>query len=167
MGYIDLYYCDESHFGLTPNVCYAWQHNSKPTFLPAAKGKRLSVLGLMSPCNKFFSRIFEGNINSDAAIAVIDEFCQTITKRTVIVIDNALLHRSKKFTAKIKEWEEQDLLIYYLPPYSPELNIIEILWRFIKYQWLPFDAFTSFQNLKYRIEGILDNIGSKYRINFY
>ncbi|MEG2480357.1 MAG: transposase, partial [Mucinivorans sp.] len=61
----------------------------------------------------------------------------------------------------------QDLWIYYLPPYSPELNIIEILWRFIKYQWLPFDAFLNFQNLKERIAELLNIIGSKYIIKFY
>ncbi|MEG2820654.1 MAG: transposase, partial [Muribaculaceae bacterium] len=137
-----------------------------PVLLPASKGKRLSVLGLMTPDCKLFSRTLEGSINSDNAIAVMDEFCQTITKRTIVVIDNAI-HRSKKFMAKIEQWKEQDLWIYYLPPYSPELNIIEILWRFIKYQWLPFDAFLNFQNLKERIAELLNIIGSKYIINFY
>jgi transposase len=28
------------------------------------------------------------------------------------------------------------LILKYLPPYSPELNLIEILWRHIKYRWL-------------------------------
>jgi transposase len=32
------------------------------------------------------------------------------------------------------------LIIKYLPPYSPELNLIEILWRRIKYTWLPFSS---------------------------
>ncbi|MFR9590589.1 MAG: transposase, partial [Rikenellaceae bacterium] len=105
-----------------------------PILLPASKGKRLSVLGLMTPDCKLFSRIFEGSINSDSAITVMDEFCQTITKRTVVVIDNAPIHRSKKFMAKVEQWRELDLWIYFLPPYSPELNIIEILWRFMKYQ---------------------------------
>lgn len=167
MEYIDLYYCDESHFGLTPNVGYAWQHKDNPILLPASKGKRLSVLGLMTPDCKLFSRTFEGSINSDSAIAVMDEFCQTITKRTIVVIDNAPIHRSKKFMAKIEQWREQDLWIYYLPPYSPELNIIEILWRFIKYKWLPFVAFLNFQNLKERIAELLNIIGSKYIIKFY
>ncbi|MDR1180459.1 MAG: transposase, partial [Bacteroidales bacterium] len=36
---------------------------------------------------------------------------------------------------------------FFLPPYSPELNKIEILWRFIKYKWLPFEPFLNFQNL--------------------
>ncbi|MGL5938699.1 MAG: IS630 family transposase [Phocaeicola sp.] len=167
MRYIDLYYCDESHFGLTPNVGYAWQHKDNPVLLPAAKGKRLSVLGLMTPDCKLFSRTFEGAINSDGAIAAMDEFCQKITKRTVVVIDNAPIHRSKKFMAKIKKWKEQGLWVYYLPPYSPELNRIEILWQFIKYRWLPFDAFLNFQKLKERLNDTLNKIGTKCIINFY
>lgn len=166
MGYIELYYCDESHFGLTPNVGYAWQKKDAPILLPASKGKRLSVLGLMTPDCKLFSRIFEGSINSDSAITVMDEFCQTITKRTVVVIDNAPIHRSKKFMAKVEQWRELDLWIYFLPPYSPELNIIEILWRFMKYQWLPFDAYLNFMRLKARVAEVLECVGLKYRINF-
>lgn len=52
--------------------------------------------------------------------------------------------------AKIQEWEEQDVFIFFLPPYSPELNLIEILWRRIKYNWIPFDAYICLQNLKER-----------------
>jgi len=33
--YIDLYFGDESHFGLTPNVPYAWQMKGKQILLPA------------------------------------------------------------------------------------------------------------------------------------
>ena len=166
MGYIDLYYCDESHFGLTPNVCYAWQHKDRPVLLPASKSNRMSVLCFINPDCKFFSRVFEGSVNSDDAIAVMDEFCQTITRRTIVVIDNAPIHRSKKFMAKIREWEQQDLWIYFLPPYSPELNIIEIVWRFIKYQWLPHDAFLNFKNLKERLTETINQIETKSIINF-
>ena len=31
-GFIDLFYGDESHFGLTPNVPYAWQLKDKPLY---------------------------------------------------------------------------------------------------------------------------------------
>lgn len=167
MGYIDLYYCDESHFGLTPNVAYAWQHKDKPILLPASKGKKLSIFGLMSPDCKLSSWMVEGSINSDIAIAMMNEFCQTITKRTIVVIDNAPIHRSEKFMAKIEQWKEQDLWIYFLPTYSPELNIIEILWRFIKYKWLPFDAFRNFQNLKERLCEVVVKIGTKLTVNYY
>lgn len=47
----------------------------------------------MTPDCKFSSRLVEASVNSDIAIARIDEFCHTITKRTVVVIDNAPIHR--------------------------------------------------------------------------
>ena len=56
-------------------------------------------------------------------IDFLDEFCETITKKTVIILDNASIHKSTIFTAKIKEWEEQDLIIYFTPLF--ELNLIE------------------------------------------
>jgi len=67
---------------------------------------------------------------------------------------------------KVKHWQEQDLYIFFLPAYSPELNNIEMLWKKIKYQWLHFDAFLSWQNLQQHLEHILDNINLKYIINF-
>ncbi|WP_159086002.1 transposase [Flavobacterium faecale] len=53
-----------------------------------------------------------------------------------------------------------------MPPYSPELNLIEILWRRIKYQWLDFDAYKSFENLKEKLNFVLTNFGIKYDIKF-
>ncbi len=39
------------------------------------------------------------------------------------------------------KWHRPKLSIYRIPPYSPELNMIEIVWRKIKYEWLPFSAY--------------------------
>jgi len=66
----------------------------------------------------------------------------------------------------MKEGEEQDVLIFLLPPYSPELNLIEKLWRRIKYQWIPFDAYLSFQNLEERLLFVFNNMGKQYDIIF-
>jgi transposase len=41
----------------------------------------------------------------------------------------------------------QGLYLLFLPPYCPELNLIEILWRKIKYEWLPVSAYESFKDL--------------------
>ncbi|MFR9558927.1 MAG: transposase, partial [Rikenellaceae bacterium] len=44
--------------------------------------------------------------------------------KNIAIIILPYLHRSKKFMAKVEQWRELDLWIYFLPPYSPELNII-------------------------------------------
>jgi len=53
-----------------------------------------------------------------------------------------------------------------LPTYSPQLNIIEILWRFIKYSWLNTDAYESWKSLVKAVEDVLRDVGEKYKINF-
>ena len=165
-GYLDIYFCDESHFGLTPNVPYAWQRKDNPILLPAAKGKFLNVIGLMTRKNNLFFEVLETTFNTDKVISFMDRFVAQTVKRTVIILDNSPIHKSNKFMVKIKEWEEQDVFIFFLPPYSPELNLIEILWRRIKYQWMPFDAYICFQNLKERLSYVLGNFGNKYDIIF-
>lgn len=165
-GYIDLYFGDESHFGLVPNVPYAWQSKENPILQPSLKSKRLTVFGLMNMKCSLFSKVITGSLDTIKLIGYIDEFAKTLKKRTVLVLDNAPIHRSKLFKSKIQEWEQLDLYIYFLPPYSPELNKIEILWRFIKYSWLPFEAYASFEKLEQGIANILDQVGKKYIINY-
>lgn len=165
-GYIDLYFGDESHFGLTPNVPYAWQTKDDPILLPAAKGKYLNVVGLMSRKAKLYHRVLQTTFNSEKLIDFLGGFAEQTVKKTVVVLDNAPIHKSKKFTAKVEQWKEQDLWIYFLPPYSPELNLIEILWRRIKYQWLGFEAYKSFQDLEEKLNLVLNDFGNKYDIKF-
>ena len=73
---------------------------------------------------------------------------------TVVVMDNASIHTSEAFQEEIPKWEKQGLSIFYLPEYSPELNLIEILWRFMKYEWIEFWAYTSFAHLVQYVEEI-------------
>jgi len=108
----------------------------------------------------------EGTYKADTCISFRDSFVAQTVKKTVVILDNSPIHRSRKFKAKMKEWEEQDVLIFFLPPYSPELNLIKILWRRIKYQWIPFDAYLSFQYLKERLSFVLNTVGKQYDIIF-
>jgi len=142
-GCVDLYFGDASHFGTVPNVPYAWQTKGDPVLLPSVRSKSLSVVGLMTPCSKLFRRTFECSVDSRVMSDFLDDFSRTITKKTIVVLDNASIHKSRIFSEKRKEWEKIGLVIHFIPPYSPELNLIEILWRFIKYRWLPFDAYTA------------------------
>ena len=56
--------------------------------------------------------------------------------------------------------------MYLRPAYSPELNLSEILWRRIKYPWLPLEADESFKDLMRSLIQVLKGVGSKYQIDF-
>jgi transposase len=90
-------------------------------------------------------------------IACFDALCKPSLDR--VVLDNAPQHTSEAFKACLPAWEKAGLFLYYLSPYCPELNLIKILWRFIKYRWLPFTAYQSYASLKEVLENILTNFG--------
>jgi transposase len=165
-GEVDLYYFDESGFSLTPEVPYAWQAVGETIEIPSSRSKRLNVLGFCNKQQDFHATTVQGYVESEVVIACFDQFCDTINKKTIVVVDNASMHTSGKFKGKLGEWEENGLTVKYLPTYSPELNLIEIVWRFIKYNWLPLSAYLSFKNLKIELQKVLDGIGSEYQITF-
>ena len=66
----------------------------------------------------------------------------------------------------LEEWSQKRLEIFWLPTYSPKLNLIEILWKFLKYEWIKVDSYESRNNLVKYLEKVLDNFGNKYVINF-
>jgi transposase len=165
-GLIDLYYFDESGFSLHPVIPYAWQDKNNWIELPTTISTRINVLGFINTKSNLNSFMFKGKINAETVVNCIDDFKLTITKPTWLIMDNASIHTSAKLKNKIPQWEEHGLYLNYLPAYSPELNIIEILWRFIKYHWLPFSAYLSPTNLYDELAEVLRNVGDKYRINF-
>lgn len=163
---IDLFYFDESGFTLEPCIPYAWQPLGETLEVPSSKSKQLNVLGFLNRECSFTPIVVEGSVTSAVVVASIDHFIKTLQRSTVLIIDNAPVHTSNEFKENLERWEEQGLTIVPIAPYSPELNIIEILWRKIKYEWIPFSAYESFQNLKEALFDILAGVGETYSINF-
>lgn len=170
VGEFDIYYFDGASFTLDPYVPYAWQTIGETIEIPAASksnSDRINVLAFLSPDLRFHPFIFDKEtIESEIVIACFDNLSQIITKPTLVVIDRAPTHTSAAFQACLEKWEAFGLYVYLLPAYSPELNLIEILWRMIKYNWLPLGAYESFKDLLRSLIEVLKGVGSKYRINF-
>jgi transposase len=166
--FLTIYYADESGFNETPCVPYGWQHKDEPLAIPSQRGQRWNVFGIMSSDNQLFSHKTKGSIKSAFVITCIDAFAKSLDRapRSVIMIDNATIHHSEEFKAKIAEWAELGVEIFYLPTYSPHLNRIETLWRKCKYEWLLPQDYQSWKHLTQKIEHILDNFGTEYTIKF-
>lgn len=165
-GQIDLVYFDESGFTLEPCIPYAWQPIGETIEVPCAKSTRMNVLGFMNKNGTLQSWVFEQSVTSAVVVACIDRFAAALGRPAVLVIDNAPIHTSQEFKDNLERWQVQNLTILPIAPYSPELNLIEILWRKIKYEWMPFSAYRSFQSLKQSLFDILANIGKTYHIEF-
>lgn len=165
-GDLTIYYMDESGFSLTPYVPYCWQEKGEKVELPSKKSAGLNILGFLNKDNDLKAYSCQGSIDSKLVITFIDHFVKTITAPTVVVIDNAPIHHAKIFAEKTAEWQQKGLEIFFLPTYSPQLNLIEILWKKIKYEWLSINAYTSWESLVESVENVIRNVGTEFTINF-
>ena len=132
----------------------------------SSHGRRLNVLALLKRNNDWYPYMIEGSVDTSVIIECFNQLSAQLDKRSYVLLDNAPMHRSKAFIQQIPQWVRKGLIVKYLPAYAPELNLIEILWRFIKYYWLPFSAYTSFQCLCKAVEDILTRFGTDYTIAF-
>ena len=166
-GAIDVEYFDESGFNLNPNLPYAWSAIGKTLSIPAKMAKNLNVLGFFNKNNStLFASTTTDKVDSEVVIGHFNLFVDEITKPTVAVVDNASIHTSKKFQDMLPVWEEKGLTVFYLPPYSPQLNPIEMVWKFMKYYWIELDAYKSAVNMKNYVEKVIQGYGIDYEIKF-
>ena len=80
--------------------------------------------GVMNRKNDLPPFLFEQSVDTSVVIACFEAFSKTLKKKTVVVIDNASIHISEEFEECLPQWKKKGLIIKYLTPYSPELNLI-------------------------------------------
>lgn len=168
-GQIDLFFGDETGFSLTPYIPYGWQPVGVQGKITTKREHLTNVLGFLNPFTKqliSYSTDKNEKVNTSFMINSIAHLTQKMEKETVLILDNAPWHRSKAFTAKIADWQEKGLFIFYLPAYCPHLNLIETLWRKIKYEWLRPIDYHSKSTLTIRLKDIFSSFGGNFTIDF-
>ena len=168
-GLIDLYYGDESRVSLEPCVPYAWQFKDEQVFMPSDKGKGLNCFALLRRVMEPNSCRFvttSNNIDASFIAEQLEKLSFELERLTVVVLDNAPAHVAKRVQERRVFWQERGLFVFYLPPYSPHLNIVETLWRKLKYQWLRPQDYLETQTLFYQVRQALAAVGSLLQIHF-
>jgi transposase len=110
--------------------------------------------------------ITEDNINTGFVIDFLDKFSFEIKLPTFLALDNARIHKTKAVRERIPYWQKRGLYLFFLPPYSPHLNIAETLWRKLKKEWLDPPDYLYKDALAYDIDRCLANMGKGQKINF-
>jgi hypothetical protein len=166
-GRCQILYGDESGFCLCPPVPYLWQPKGQTVGLPAkSHSRRLNVFGLLSRDSRLHSFQTQERITAQFVIESVEALLPMLSRPAVLVLDNATVHRSRLVQAKRREWKQKGLRLLFLPPYCPHLNLIETLWRMVKYCWLWPEAYTDFPTLCHSVTGILAQVRTKYQVSF-
>jgi transposase len=153
---IELMFYDEAFFRRESTIIRGWypRGNKSTVDCPATKEKT-GVCGAVNPRDgRLLSLVFDG-FDSDTFLYYLKWLLRELKtrKKIVLVLDNATSHKSNKVVEFVSKHEKRlDLL--FLPPYSPELNPIERVWKNLRYL---VTHNTYFENLE-----TLENAVAKY-----
>lgn len=145
---IDLVFLDQSGFCPTLPTGYGWGRLGRRLVVrhEAPQGRRVNVVGALSPYDPAGPRLIyetrrkaEGRYDAAAHLAFVRRVADEATgvRPCVVVLDNYSVHHSQAVTAALPDLAAADIHFCFLPPYSPELNPIEPVWRQLKYQDIP------------------------------
>ena len=165
-GLIELFYGDETHVCSEGYVPYGWQFPGEEVVIRAQKGFRFNCWGLISRQNRCQWAATTDTIDAAFVLEKLEQFSFWLTKPTYVVLDNAKIHHAQLIQERITVWQNRGLYLFFLPPYSPELNIAETLWRQLKGGWLRPEDYLENETLAYALNRCMANIGTNLTINF-
>lgn len=160
-GIRKVFFVDAAHFVHSSFPGYIWC--SKRVFIKTSPGRsRYNVLGALDAVKKTLIGVCnDGYINADSVCELIVKLKDAAEGQPVtLVLDNARYQRC----VKVKEAaEELGVELLFLPPYSPNLNLIERLWKFVKNKCLNCRYHETFQQFKDAIAGVLEATGTQFK----
>ena len=151
---------DAAHFVYGPFLGYVWC--LVRLFLPGPSGrKRYSVLAALDAVTREVTRVTNhGYINALSVCALLADVAARRPGKVTLVMDNARYQRCKLVRG---EAERLGIELLFLPGYSPNLNLIERLWRFVKKEVLGARRLDTYERFTAAIDGCLDQLPSKHK----
>ncbi|BAU63344.1 putative transposase [Stanieria sp. NIES-3757] len=142
---ITLLYLDES--GCCPESPLSYGYGQigqqKSISQKTRKGRRVNIMGVWEEEKRFEYTLKVGTYKTKSYLRFMDWQAERAMKRlfetgklTIIIHDNASIHRAKLVQKRHQIWSKQGLSVFFLPPYSPEMNRIEDRWLHLKRQEL-------------------------------
>jgi putative transposase len=166
---LTLYYVDECGFSPSLPVRWSWTLRGRRKRLPYEnpQGKRVNALAALrvSGSAEVDWELFRRTLKAEDLLAVVRSLPREPGTPLVVVLDNASIHKNRVIKAALADLWRERIYLYYLPPYSPELNRIERLFRVIKHQGMPERTQTSYDALEDAVDAAF--LGNDFTLRTY
>ena len=151
-----MFFVDAAHFVFGTFLCCLWSLTR--IFVKAASGRqRFNVLGAWNAVTRELVTITNTTVVNTETMC---ELLRTIPARgqcgpITLVLDNARYQRNKSVEGLAKEL---GIELLFLPSYSPNLNLIERLWRFVKRKAVYGRYHPTFAEFRAAVQDVLDGV---------
>lgn len=156
----EVYFQDECHFKLTLTIIRAWfLKGSFPEIKSPTDRFKMSVFGALGMNGQLIldqSDIFNAVTFQKFLEKIVFESTVGVNnngrkRKILVVLDNARYHHAKIIQPWLEEMKDV-IELFFLPPYSPDLNAIEMLWKKTRRAVTHNRFFESLDNLKYDLK---------------
>ena len=156
-----VFFVDAAHFVLAPFLGFMWSINR--LFIKAPAGRqRFNVLGALDAITHELVTVTNDTyINAQSVCDLLWKLHELHPDRPItLVLDNARYQKCKLVS---EQAERLGLDLLYLPPYSPNLNIIERVWKFVKKNCLYSKYYPDFETFKQAISSCLSHTRDQHK----
>jgi transposase len=160
-GRAAVFFVDAAHFVWAPFLGCLWC--LARLFVRSASGrKRYNVLGALNAVTHDVIRVCnEGYVTAETVCTLLRALASAgLEVPITVVLDNARYQRCELVQSLAREL---GIRLLFLPSYSPNLNLIERLWRFVRKQSLNSTWFDSFEQFQAAIDDCLDKVATDHR----
>lgn len=161
---VTVLFCDAMHLIHQTEPAFCWGDPKNPPVFPTNSGRRrLNIIGGYNPVtHDLVHHTDEANCDAGQAIVFFEKVLKAYPKSPFIVLylDNAPYFCA----AEVSEWlgKHPRIICRFLPPYAPNLNLIERLWRFTKKHMTKNRYFEKYKTFRCNVFRLLNNL-SKYK----
>jgi transposase len=153
-----IYFLDASHLQHNSIASYGWIYtNTEKAIKTNTARKRINLNGALNLEDMDITVLSEPTINADAVIRLLKAIEEKQpTGEIFLILDNARYNHAKKLKHYVKRRKRIHLM--HLPAYSPNLNIIERLWKFFKEEKLYGKYYETYQEFTTVVMDFFRNI---------
>lgn len=155
-----VYFLDAAHLLHAAIPSRGWIKRTKSMTLKTNSGRnRLNIIGAYSPDDQSLLS-WEGRESCDAErVATVLQLIRRSNrgKRLLVVLDNAPYNHASAVTDAAKALRIE---LLYLPAYSPNLNLIERFWKFLKRKVARNRYHATFAEFRAVVQKVLNNIST-------
>jgi transposase len=151
-----VFFVDAAHFVFGTFLCCLWSF--KRIFVRAASGRqRFNVLGAWNAVTRELIAVTNTTVvNTETMCELLGKIAALgLAGPITLVLDNARYQRNAIVQTRA---EELKITLLYLPSYSPNLNLIERLWKFIKRRALYGRYYPTFTDFKAAVEEVINGL---------
>jgi transposase len=156
-----IFFCDEATIRTDYHSGTTWAPiGQTPIVRGTGERKSINMISAISPKGQMHFSFLAGNLNSALFIDYLKNLMHDILGPIFLIVDGYPSHKSKETLEFVKSTEGR-LNLFFLPPYSPELNPDEWVWKSIKYDRVGKMASRSEAEMRNGISQAVENLKSK------